>query len=67
MQGIHFHDDARLTEFEDANPAALEFYRNVLGPDFTISKAQKDAELLRRWSALKGRETNSSSAWNLPR
>jgi biofilm PGA synthesis lipoprotein PgaB len=53
VQGIHFHDDARLTEFEDANPAALEFYRIVLGPDFTISKAQKDADLLRRWSALK--------------
>ena len=53
VQGIHFHDDARLNEFEDANPAALEFYRNVLGPDFTISKAQMDADLLRRWSALK--------------
>ena len=25
----------------------------MLGPDFTISRAQKDADLLRRWSALK--------------
>ncbi len=56
VQGIHFHDDARLNEFEDANPAALEFYKKVLGSDFTISKAQMDADLLHRWSALKAEE-----------
>ncbi|TNF86501.1 MAG: poly-beta-1,6-N-acetyl-D-glucosamine N-deacetylase PgaB, partial [Gammaproteobacteria bacterium] len=29
--GIHFHDDGRLNEFEDANPAAIHAYEAAIG------------------------------------
>jgi biofilm PGA synthesis lipoprotein PgaB len=29
--GIHFHDDGRLNEFEDANPAAVRAYEQAIG------------------------------------
>ena len=29
--GIHFHDDGRLNEFEDANPAAITAYEMAIG------------------------------------
>ena len=29
--GLHFHDDGRFNEFEDANPAAIAAYGNAIG------------------------------------
>ncbi len=51
--GILFHDDGRLNEFEDANPAAIAYYRNRLGPDFSIMQTHKDPGLRLRWTQLK--------------
>ena len=51
--GILFHDDGRLNEFEDASPTALAYYRNRLGPDFSIVQTQKDPGLRLRWTQLK--------------
>ena len=55
FDGIHFHDDGRMNEFEDANPAALAFYRLALGDDFTLQSTADDPVLAREWAALKAR------------
>jgi biofilm PGA synthesis lipoprotein PgaB len=53
IEGIHFHDDGRMNELEDANPAASLVYREVFGPDFSIDIAQEDPVLLWQWSEFK--------------
>jgi biofilm PGA synthesis lipoprotein PgaB len=53
LDGILFHDDGRLNEFEDASPAAMNAYREAFGPDFTIESTFNDATLQRRWAAFK--------------
>jgi len=55
IDGIHFHDDGRMNEFEDANPVAIQAYRAALGPDFDISQAPADEDLLLRWSEFKAK------------
>lgn len=55
LDGILFHDDGRLNEFEDANPVALEAYRQAFGRDFSVDAAHADPELLRAWSEYKTR------------
>jgi biofilm PGA synthesis lipoprotein PgaB len=57
--GLHFHDDGRLNEFEDANPAALAYYRLALGDDFSMHSAAEDPELARQWAMLKARTINT--------
>lgn len=56
VDGILFHDDGRLNEFEDANPAALAVYRDALGSDFTVEKTLGDPQLRQRWADLKTRQ-----------
>ena len=53
IEGIHFHDDGRMNELEDANPAAILVYRELFGPDFSIAVAQDDPVLLWQWSEFK--------------
>jgi biofilm PGA synthesis lipoprotein PgaB len=53
IEGIHFHDDGRMNELEDASPAARLVYREVFGPDFSIKGAQADTVLLWQWSEFK--------------
>jgi biofilm PGA synthesis lipoprotein PgaB len=55
FDGLLFHDDARLSEREDANPAAIAYYRQTLGGNFTIEGAHEDAELGARWAQAKTR------------
>ena len=55
VDGLLFHDDGRLNDFEDANPAALEAYRAAFGADFSIERARHDAVLDARWAELKSR------------
>ncbi len=55
FDGLLFHDDGRLNEFEDANPAAIEAYRAALGDGFSIAKAREDVLLGERWADLKSR------------
>lgn len=55
FDGLLFHDDGRLSDLEDANPAALAAARAALGPDFSFERAALDPELARRWSEIKAR------------
>lgn len=61
FDGVHFHDDGRMNEFEDANPAALGAYRDVFGSEFSISGAQYDPALMERWAAFKAAKLNEFS------
>jgi biofilm PGA synthesis lipoprotein PgaB len=53
FDGLLFHDDGRLSDLEDANPAALAAARLALGADFSLERARGDARLGQRWAALK--------------
>jgi biofilm PGA synthesis lipoprotein PgaB len=52
FDGLLFHDDAVLTDFEDAHPEALAWLRDQGLPD-DVSALRRDSELLGRWSRLK--------------
>jgi biofilm PGA synthesis lipoprotein PgaB len=62
FDGLLFHDDGRLSDLEDANPAALAAARAALGADFSLERAALDPELARRWSAIKSRALIELSA-----
>lgn len=51
--GILFHDDGLLTDFEDANPHAMQWYQQQGLHDFAISNAHQDPALMTRWTDLK--------------
>ncbi len=53
FQGLAFLRDAALTEFEDANPAALAYYRDRLGLPASVEAIRADSGLMQRWSAAK--------------
>jgi biofilm PGA synthesis lipoprotein PgaB len=53
FEGILFHDDAVLNDFEDAGPGALEFYRREWGLPAGIDAIRRDPELFQRWSVKK--------------
>lgn len=55
FDGILFHDDGRLSDLEDANPAALAAAHVALGTDFSLERAAGDPDLARRWTELKAR------------
>ncbi len=52
FDGLLFHDDAVLDDFEDASPAALQTYREW-GLPASIEAIRSDPQLLRRWTELK--------------
>jgi biofilm PGA synthesis lipoprotein PgaB len=58
IDGILFHDDGRLNEFEDANPAAVAAYRKELGRAFSVAETQSDAALSLDWARFKSRAIN---------
>jgi biofilm PGA synthesis lipoprotein PgaB len=53
FSGLHFDDDGRLNEFEDANPVAMATYSAALGSDFSITAVETDVELGERWATIK--------------
>jgi biofilm PGA synthesis lipoprotein PgaB len=53
FDGILFHDDGRLNQYEDWSPAALAAYREHLGRDITLEKIQSDPELAQDWNAFR--------------
>jgi biofilm PGA synthesis lipoprotein PgaB len=53
FDGLLFHDDGRLSDLEDANPAALAAARAELGADFSLESTREDPRLAERWAALK--------------
>lgn len=54
FDGILFHDDAILSDFEDAGEAALAAYRSA-GLPGSISQLRADPALLKRWARFKSR------------
>jgi biofilm PGA synthesis lipoprotein PgaB len=60
FEGLLFHDDGYLTDFEDANPAALAWYRDRWQLPADIDAIRSDPDLMRRWSEAK---TQALLAW----
>lgn len=54
FDGILFHDDAILGDFEDAGPQALAAYRDAGLPD-SLAALRADPDTLRRWTRFKSR------------
>jgi biofilm PGA synthesis lipoprotein PgaB len=62
FDGILFHDDGRFNALEDANPAALEAYKAVLGADFDLADLANDPALRAQWAELRTRRLVELSA-----
>jgi len=54
FDGLLFHDDALLSDFEDAGPQALQAYRRA-GLGDGIAALRANPESLRRWTRFKSR------------
>lgn len=54
FDGLLFHDDALLSDFEDASPAALAAYR-AGGLPGSIAELRADPDTLQRWTRFKSR------------
>ena len=52
IEGVLFHDDLTLSDYEDANPAALARYRSW-GLPTNLEAIRADPRLLARWTTLK--------------
>lgn len=52
FEGLLFHDDATLSDFEDASPAAIDAYARA-GLPASIASIRADPEMMRRWTRLK--------------
>ena len=61
FEGIHFHDDGRMNEFEDANPAALQAYSEYVNAPFSIEQAHADAAVMHDWAEWKAATLNDFS------
>jgi biofilm PGA synthesis lipoprotein PgaB len=53
FDGLLFHDDGRLNEFEDFSAPAMNAYREIFGSTITPEKLHADPELAKRWSVVK--------------
>ncbi|WP_313478805.1 poly-beta-1,6-N-acetyl-D-glucosamine N-deacetylase PgaB [Atlantibacter hermannii] len=54
FRGILFHDDAMLTDFEDASPVAMDAYHEA-GFNGTIGDIRSNPETFQRWTRYKSR------------
>jgi poly-beta-1,6-N-acetyl-D-glucosamine N-deacetylase len=54
FDGILFHDDAVLSDFEDVHPEALAAYRQAGLPD-SIEELRSDPQIMEQWTAFKTR------------
>ncbi|CRM07867.1 MULTISPECIES: poly-beta-1,6-N-acetyl-D-glucosamine N-deacetylase PgaB [Pseudomonas] len=54
IDGVLYHDDAVLSDFEDASPAALKAYAANGLPD-TVAALRADPTTLQRWTRFKSR------------
>ncbi|MCA1409532.1 poly-beta-1,6-N-acetyl-D-glucosamine N-deacetylase, partial [Ensifer sp. BRP08] len=52
IDGILFHDDGVLDDYEDASPAALKAYE-AMGLPGDINKIRQSPELMQKWSRAK--------------
>lgn len=51
--GLLFHDDAYLSDFEDAGPDAMRTYAQEWGISGDLESIRRDKALFQRWSRLK--------------
>lgn len=51
--GILFHDDATLSDYEDASAPALDFYQKEWGLPASVQAIRADAALKKRWTEKK--------------
>ncbi|MCX2499245.1 poly-beta-1,6-N-acetyl-D-glucosamine N-deacetylase PgaB [Plesiomonas shigelloides] len=54
FSGVLFHDDAFLSDFEDASPAALAAYQSA-GLPSSIEQIRNDPEAFAQWTRLKSK------------
>ncbi|MEY4729693.1 MAG: hemin storage protein [Pseudomonadota bacterium] len=59
IDGILFHDDATLNEYEDASPEALEYYAKNWTLPKDVNAIRADPKLMAQWTANKTRELTS--------
>jgi biofilm PGA synthesis lipoprotein PgaB len=52
VDGVLFHDDAMLSDFEDASPAALQAYKDAGFPD-SIAAIRADPATMDKWTSFK--------------
>ena len=52
FDGILFHDDATLSDYEDASPDAMKAYASIGLPE-SLEDIRKNDELLQKWTAYK--------------
>lgn len=53
FDGLLFHDDARLNEFEDASPAGRSALQALLGQDYALDALREDSAVSARWGRYK--------------
>ena len=53
FDGLLFHDDGRLNEFEDFSESAMAVYRDTFGANVTPEQLQGDPAMGERWARLK--------------
>ncbi|MDH5527796.1 MAG: poly-beta-1,6-N-acetyl-D-glucosamine N-deacetylase PgaB [Nitrospirota bacterium] len=74
FDGILFHDDAVLSDFEDASPAALAHYRDAWGLPADVARIRADPALAAGWSRHKSEFladftdelTRRATRWRMP-
>lgn len=58
FDGLIFHDDATMSDYEDVSPDALKAYKNA-GISTDLAKVREDDEQLQKWTAFKTRTIDS--------
>ncbi len=58
LDGILFHDDVTLSDYEDASPDALKMYKKWGLPD-SVEKIRASDDLIGRWTILKINELDN--------
>ncbi len=53
FDGLHFHDDGRLNELEDASPYAIKAYQDLYGEAPDLLKLKTNPRVAQRWAVLK--------------
>lgn len=53
FDGILFHDDAYLSDYEDVSPSAIAYYREHGFPHFDFDRVRADPQKRQRWARLK--------------
>lgn len=55
FEGLMFHDDGVLDDFEDAHPEALRWYQKTLGLPNSVAEIRQNPDARARWSEAKTR------------